>query len=117
MAGTSAATPASPSQSVPPDGCCAAQVSAEMPNATATAASGTPRRAVDSGASRSTSGSARITGASSRTPSTANGVMPRNTQRQPTCSVIRPAAVGPTSDGTTQAAASSPNTSGRLRCG
>ncbi len=46
-----------------------------------------------------------------------SGAKPRNTQRQLTCSVRKPAITGPTNAGTTQAEEIAPNVAGRCSSG
>ncbi|CAM5711979.1 hypothetical protein SGLAM104S_00356 [Streptomyces glaucescens] len=59
----------------------------------------------------------RICGSASASGSTTRTGMPRNTQRQPRCSVTAPEASGPTTDGTTQLAANAAMIAGRSRSG
>jgi hypothetical protein len=51
------------------------------------------------------------------TAASTTGTTPRNTQRQPKFWVTNPATTGPISAGSTQAAASQPNTTGWALCG
>jgi hypothetical protein len=114
-AGTSsaAATPATTAASTP--GCCAAQLSAEIPTAAASAAGTSPGRRAAAVRPGSGGPSFRTAGTTSATASPTNGTRPRNTQCQDSVSVTTPDTGGPISEGSTHAEDTRPNTAGRAR--
>ncbi|CAM5452086.1 hypothetical protein STENM223S_05729 [Streptomyces tendae] len=119
-AGISRATPSAPGSRDSHRRSCAAYCSRPAPKEIASA-SRIRRRSNEAGASAAPltgpEASRRIWGRARASGSTTITGMPRNTQRQPRCSVTAPEASGPTMDGTTHAAANAAMIAGRSRSG